>query len=785
MHSETTVYSNDSRPPKRPRNVTFEEEPSVFRPQGEQYGEGPRNTSMNLPRSVPPVPSPTNRSRYEDKNTRKLSCAECRRLKLKCDRVFPCQSCVKRGCGSLCPEGALTSGRGSRFILANTEQLHDKIVELSGRVRQLEDALAHSSDVPHPLLNANLLKIKTYQDLYGTSNPPAIVNLPMQSQTPPREDQLRSSLNALSSLSLNAQPPYADISRPQEFPRESSPPEIGSDILQLSATFPFPWAVDVSIRRRIRDALPQKEDATRICHEARSNALWQFNLDASETFLPNLIHYCYATPIERLSPRRLALLLMYLSIGSIVDLSRPLGTLYGEAYHHLARAAVCEIPLMEEPDFDCLHALFCMMWYHLIFSDNKKAVGYAWNLMGFVAKLAQGLGLHRDNLGVGTKVLPEEHERRRSVFWELLNMDCRMSLSLRRPPSLCIAHVDTKPPSYAGPGIYVPQEEIVYHDWKHAFFVSCLTPVLDAMVSVNTPDYQKILELDCHVRDFRVPPILEEGNVLQTRSRFLVMQRGLVALSRDIAILQNHRKYFMEAMNVEHPLSVDHPFAPSVIATYIGACDIISTVNTLFEQEGQLCARFLHFCFNVYFAGRTLSLLIFRAPSSPLANIAFQDLERVCQLLKSAAKVQPFCGNAHGVIQRHYEKSRRLLVNANNIERIPYPDPGQADQVLAQQFSGAHRSIIEVAQRITVASRADSQHYGPAGYRTPAEVYLPDIYHFSSNVLQPLNPEDFASKPKMPFTPSSPRVDQNESLNFDYGALFSDNVEENSFMAWF
>ena len=32
-----------------------------------------------------------------------------------------------------------------------------------------------------------------------------------------------------------------------------------------------------------------------------------------------------------------------------------------------------------------------MIYYHLIFSDNKKAVGYAWNLMGFVAKLAQGV----------------------------------------------------------------------------------------------------------------------------------------------------------------------------------------------------------------------------------------------------------------------------------------------------------------------------------------------------------------------------------------------------------
>ena len=43
---------------------------------------------------------------------------------------------------------------------------------------------------------------------------------------------------------------------------------------------------------------------------------------------------------------------------------------------------------------------------------------------------------------------------------------------------------------------------------------------------------------------------------------------------------------------------------------------------------------------------RTLSLLIIRAPSSPLANLALQDLDRVCRLLKSTAKTQPFCANA-------------------------------------------------------------------------------------------------------------------------------------------
>lgn len=33
------------------------------------------------------------------------SCAECRRMKLKCDRIFPCKTCVRRGLEGICPDG--------------------------------------------------------------------------------------------------------------------------------------------------------------------------------------------------------------------------------------------------------------------------------------------------------------------------------------------------------------------------------------------------------------------------------------------------------------------------------------------------------------------------------------------------------------------------------------------------------------------------------------------------------------------------------------------------------
>lgn len=294
------------------------------------------------------------------------------------------------------------------FILANTEQLHEKIAVLSDRVRQLEDALqnlqATHSPHPHPLLTSELLQIKTSQDLYITTQAQA-QHLPNQYQDS-TSDHLADSTNALSlSVLASTQPPYAPATNSHltigtgsnsEITSFSDPPDVPPDILQLSSTFPFPWSVDLRIRKRIREALPPRHEALAICEAARNNALWQcvsssrslrvsefahvvcilahsrYHLDASETFLQNILHHCYSVPIEDLSPRRLALLLMILSIGSLVDLARPLGSLYGEAYHHLARAAVCEIPLMEEPDFDVLHCLVSPFTFYKLIKDKAR-----------------------------------------------------------------------------------------------------------------------------------------------------------------------------------------------------------------------------------------------------------------------------------------------------------------------------------------------------------------------------------------------------------------------------
>ena len=112
----------------------------------------------------------------------------------------PCSNCVKKGCAAICPDGdlsflsvtpnsqahcllgSLTTGKGNRFfpslpckvilsydqccrfVLANTEALHEKINLLANRVRHLEDGLAEAHSLnshhPHPLLRDDLLQIK-------------------------------------------------------------------------------------------------------------------------------------------------------------------------------------------------------------------------------------------------------------------------------------------------------------------------------------------------------------------------------------------------------------------------------------------------------------------------------------------------------------------------------------------------------------------------------------------------------------------------------------------------
>lgn len=83
----------------------------------------------------------------------------------------------------------------------------------------------------------------------------------------------------------------------------------------------------------------------------------RYNIDC-ETFLPNLIRSIYNSPLTALLPHRLGLFLMILAIGCKVDVNaHNNGEADAERYHHLARVALCEVPVMDDTSFDAVLAL--------------------------------------------------------------------------------------------------------------------------------------------------------------------------------------------------------------------------------------------------------------------------------------------------------------------------------------------------------------------------------------------------------------------------------------------
>jgi hypothetical protein len=163
--------------------------------------------------------------------------------------------------------------------LANTSQLHEKIIQLSDRVKELESGLGDlhssvSSGEEHPLLHPDLLRIRTATD-------------PQSRDRGYRRDSTsvdeRHSIHS-DDRPANGHPDYPEqlgitdvaVSEPTgKITSSGTGWSVPSDLMALSASFPVARKMDLSIRKRIRDLLPIQEDCRKVCEIARRNALWQ------------------------------------------------------------------------------------------------------------------------------------------------------------------------------------------------------------------------------------------------------------------------------------------------------------------------------------------------------------------------------------------------------------------------------------------------------------------------------------------------------------------------------
>lgn len=600
------------------------------------------------------------------KGATRLSCAECRRLKLRCDRAIPCGSCVKRGCGAICPDGSLTTGQGNRFVLASTQELHEKISELCQRVRDLEDALRHSHSLVstdrHSLLADDLLQIKSPLQ----REPPSNRNMP-RCETK-EEEQNGEVVDAFGSLSINASGGakyFGSIANSWYFLQNEANEDhetdadrlaalqtvLPPDILARSGAFPILPSSHASIHvenvrlRTLFWYLPEHAKAQEICQTYYRLGAWMYNPISQQCFYEDIYPQFYTPNAgppsdDPLLSHKMSLVFMVLAIGTLMDVHQPAYNVEAEKYHQLARAALFQSSLFEDPTINAVQALFLMTFYLFMSDRHGSNSGARWAIMGIAIKVAQSIGLHRDPSRWG--VDQKETLRRRELFWELYTYDSWQCLTFGRPVSFYMAHMDCKLPYSTD-----ASEENIFHAWKHRFASECMSVVHDQAFGAKTPTYATVLQLDRKLRAFPVPPALQvagfgsstgTADTHYSDSVMLLLQRHIVLAIREMNLLYLHRSFFARAVT-DHPKDpLGSPFGTSVIAAYRSAGSLVALMRNLHTQLKEPSERIWFLWGHLFSCAIVLGSVVTRCPSMSLAPSALVQLDSACELFSKAAR---------------------------------------------------------------------------------------------------------------------------------------------------
>jgi len=355
----------------------------------------------------------------------------------------------------------------------------------------------------------------------------------------------------------------------------------------------------------------------------------------------------------------------------------------------------------------------------------------------------------------------------------------------------------------------------VDHEWKHGFFLDCLTPVLSTAISAQQQPYIKILDVDKTIRDFKVPPTLDIFNVDGIRdNRQLTMQQVLVSSGREIVLLQLHRNFFTEALSDCDAFSYRHKFAPSVVASYLSAGRLIATLKTLEEREPQLGKRFMCFWFNAFSGAVALSLIVSRTPFLSLAPLALQELDTVHRLFAKVAEECPKVAQALPLLTKMAERSRRSYtqwrkaaedssaMEVDQAEKAPHSQAARGEgNDGGNPFGIVHPELSRCMQEIDKCpppALRDLPTFVPKSRPTsnscteetrPGQVSPPDV---STDMLAlALGRDGDLTSVKRNVTDcatagAGPQRVGNHTFNFDFGALASNvGSQSNTYMSWF
>ncbi|TFK46537.1 hypothetical protein OE88DRAFT_1638264 [Heliocybe sulcata] len=622
------------------------------------------------------APKPKRRRNNEVKRARgEISCAECRRLKMKCDKQIPCGTCTRRGCANICPQGVLSGGQGSRLILADTQALHRKITQMSERIRHLEDALsimqADISQERHPLLRKELLHIKHWPEVEqeGASKP-----------DPGQDTAVQEVVSAFGTLTVGedgeakyfGQSAGSELEEPGEIPVSL---EITSYFDQNGPNTPLarndPFAFE-----SIEAILPSLPRAWALLEAYYAHAAYNFRPVQRDDLVNDIMSPIYRAVKESSEPGRVArdvphkvgLLLLVFAMGALVDLTNQPYNEEAHKYYLMARSAMTARSITDSPVLETVQALSLVAVYHST-SGRKMTAETSWEFLGISLKLAQSVSRYRDCAGWNLDA--KTVRRRRYVFWELYTADVLLSLHLGRPPAISLAYVDCEFPldeeqSLTENGEVVPG----FWAWKYSMARDLLGPISECLATTKTPSYEKILDFDRRVRqkglpknyNFFVGPDSEEYH-----DPSVCIRTWLVVQYRLIPMLYIHRPYFAQQAlmdNSGNPLC--SPYAPSFLAAYRSASVMIKRDLHYFERCPDLFLRYSGFWFHGFAAAVVMGLVVVRMPKSTMSLNALAELNATVDLFEKGAQVNIRARRSITFLRKLKSKAQQAYFTSRN-----------------------------------------------------------------------------------------------------------------------
>ncbi|ORY30769.1 hypothetical protein BCR39DRAFT_104868 [Naematelia encephala] len=553
---------------------------------------------------------------------RPLSCAECRRLKIKCNLQYPCSNCVRRGVADICPKGELVNGSRRVKILASTQHLHD-------RIAALETALDQVTNSQHPLLINGLY---TQPEVRARTSPEGIIYTAVPA-TGTKDYQSNQSHISRKEYSNRTHCSHG-------MDNESSSKHFGIPVQDyvtshnarsqnlcspFSHTHEHDNLVDIAAQY-----LPPEKVGRALAGIYFMTFGWYSNIVQRDTWECKFFDHVYCPSV--LKPQRVAAVLLVFALGASMDLSRPSEDTLANELFFAARQCLALDSSSSVTYLQCIY-----LCGSFLMNGKKDTSGGEtfWPLLRAGMGIVEAMGLHRcvsESGSDDSSVL-----ERQIVFWSMHGYDVLQSSALGRGQCIADFAIDCAIPEV---------------DYDFGFHAQCYklsriwSKINERQIRVQLSTYAEVSEIDGKLTEFESAlPIQLSSNIQPSPfdltdpgRKEAAFKRYMLLLYLNEARLALHRRSFLQCLT---DYSLDPLHSPQK-QSYLGcleACrSIINLVRKMLAIHGQLINRRWHYLFHLFSACLCLATAVIHAPAGSLSQSTLSELDSGVMLFRVAQR---------------------------------------------------------------------------------------------------------------------------------------------------